>query len=132
MAANPSQANISNDLSSELSPSYSLPIAIGLLSLPLLLLSPWVSVVIALFGCFLLLQAATLRLRFTATDLDIYRRDSLIRRFPYQDWQNWRIFWQPVPILFYFKEVNSIHFLPMLFNASQLKAELEQRRLPIV
>jgi len=132
MAANSSQVDMTSSMSSELSPSYSLPIAIGLLGLPLLLLSPWVSVAIALFGCFLLIQAATLRLRFTSSDLDIYRRDNLIRRFPYQDWQNWRIFWRPVPILFYFKEVNSIHFLPILFNASQLRAELERHQLPVV
>lgn len=113
-----------------LSPSYSLPIGLVLLSVPLLLIQPWVSAVIAVFGVFLLYQAVSLRLVFTATALDIYRGETLVRRFPYAEWQNWRIFWQPVPILFYFKEVKSIHFLPILFSPKGLKGVLEQRQLP--
>lgn len=111
----------------ELAPSYTLPIALVVLALPLLWVQPWVSGAIALFGLFLLFQAATLRLQFTATALDIYRGETLIRRFPYQEWQNWAIFWPRVPILFYFKEVNSIHFLPILFDPAALRACLEQR-----
>jgi len=110
-----------------LSPSYNLPIAIVFLAVPLFFVQVWVSVAIALFGFFLLVQAATLRLSFTETALDIERGQTLIRRFPYQDWQNWRIFWSPVPILFYFKEVNSIHFLPILFDPKALHACLEAR-----
>jgi hypothetical protein len=111
----------------ELSPSYTLPIALIVTALPLLLVQKWVSLVIALFGVFLLFQAVTLRLQFTETALDIYRGETLIRRFPYQEWQNWRIFWTPVPILFYFKEVKSIHFLPILFDPKMLKTCLEER-----
>lgn len=111
----------------ELAPSYNLPIALVLLSLPLLFVQKWVSLAIALFGVFLMFQAATLRLRFTPTDLDIYRGETLIRRFPYRDWQNWQIFWQPVPILFYFKEVKSIHFLPILFSPKTLHDCLSDR-----
>jgi hypothetical protein len=37
------------------------------------------------------------------------------------------IFWSPVPILFYFREVNSIHFLPMLFQSAALRTQLETR-----
>nr|WP_228035700.1 DUF3119 family protein [Oculatella sp. LEGE 06141] len=110
-----------------MAPSYSLPIALVLLSIPLLWVQPWVSGAIALFGVFLMFQAITLRLLFTETDLDIYRGETLIRRFPYQHWQNWQIFWSNVPVLFYFKEVKSIHFLPILFDAKQLKTCLEQR-----
>lgn len=110
-----------------LSPSYNLPIAIVFLAVPLFFVQVWVSVAIALFGFFLLVQAATLRLSFTETALDIERGQTLIRRFPYQDWQNWRIFWSPVPILFYFKEVNSIHFLPILFDPKALRACLDAR-----
>lgn len=113
----------------ELEPSYSLPIALVLIAVPLFLLQPWVSGAIALFGLFLLFQAATLRLRFTETALDIFRGETLIRRFPFQEWQNWRIFWSPVPILFYFKEVKSIHFLPILFDPKTLEACLRQRCL---
>ena len=111
----------------ELLPSFWLPIALVFLALPLFLVQVWLSSAIALFGLFLFIQAATLRLRFTPSDLDIYRGETLIRRFPYQEWQNWRIFWTPVPILFYFKEVNSIHFLPVLFDPKMLQTCLEAR-----
>lgn len=111
----------------ELLPNFRLPIALVFLALPLFLVQVWLSGAIALFGLFLFIQAATLRLRFTPSDLDIYRGESLIRRFPYQEWQNWRIFWTPVPILFYFKEVNSIHFLPVLFDPKMLQTCLEAR-----
>ena len=111
----------------ELKPSYNIPVVLVIAAIPLLLFSAWVAGAIALFGLFLMFQAATLRLQFTATDLDICRGETLIRRFPYQEWQNWRIFWSPVPILFYFKEVKSIHFLPILFDPNTLKSCLEQR-----
>lgn len=110
-----------------LAPSYSLPISLVLLAIPLVLLQPWAGGVVALFAVFLLLQAVTLQLVFTPTDLDIYRGETLIRRFPYQEWQNWRIFWVNLPILFYFKEVKSIHFVPILFDPKLLKTCLEQR-----
>jgi hypothetical protein len=111
----------------ELAPSYTLPLALLVAALPILLIQIWVSLVVALFGFFLLFQAVTIRLQFTETALDIYRSETLIRRFPYQDWQNWRIFWPSVPILFYFKEVKSIHFLPILFDPKMLRTCLEQR-----
>ena len=110
----------------ELSPSYTIPVVLIIAALPILLVQRWVGGAIALFGLFLLVQAATIRLKFTSTDLDIYRSEKLIRRFPYADWQNWRIFWSAVPILFYFREVNSIHFLPILFNPKQLRTSLAQ------
>ncbi|HLP90897.1 MAG TPA: DUF3119 family protein [Nostocaceae cyanobacterium] len=111
----------------ELKPSYNIPIVLVLAAIPLMFVQPWVGGLVAIFGLFLMLQAVTLRLQFTATDLDVYRGDKLIRRFPYQEWQNWRIFWPSVPILFYFKEINSIHFLPIIFDPNTLKACLEQR-----
>ncbi len=119
----------------ELSPSYTLPLVLIFAAPLVLLLQQWVglalsltvSLVIALFGLFLFFQAVTIRLQFTPTALDIYRSETMIRRFPYQDWQNWRIFWKPVPILFYFKEVKSIHFLPVLFDPKMLETCLEER-----
>jgi hypothetical protein len=111
----------------ELSPSYTLPVVLIFAAVPVLLIQIWLGLAIALFGLFLLFQAATIRLQFTATALDIYRSETMIRRFPYQEWQNWRIFWTPAPILFYFKEVKSIHFLPILFDPKTLKSCLEQR-----
>jgi hypothetical protein len=98
-----------------------------IIAIPLLLVNIWVGCVVELFGLFLMFQTVTLRLQFTPTDLDVFRGDQLIRRFPYQEWQNWRIFWNGLPILFYFKEINSIHFLPILFDANRLKACLEER-----
>ncbi len=82
-----------------------------------------------LFGLFLLSQAALLRLCFTADALVVQRAGHEIRRFPYGDWQAWRLFWGPVPVLFWFREVRSIHLLPMLFEARGLQEQLE-RRLP--
>lgn len=116
-----------SEQSIELAPSYAVPLVLGLAALPIAFVQLWVSLAIGLFSLFLLFQAATLRLRFTPTDLDIYRGEQLIRRFPYQDWQNWEIFWSAVPILFYFKEVKSIHFLPILFDPKMLRACLEER-----
>jgi hypothetical protein len=111
----------------ELAPSYAIPLVLVLTAIPLFFVQAWLSLAIALFGAFLLIQTVTLRLRFTETDLDIYRGETLIRRFPYQEWQNWRIFWPAFPVLFYFKEVKSIHFLPILFDPASLKSCLEAR-----
>jgi len=111
----------------ELAPSYRLPLVLIAAALPLLLVQVWLSLAIALLGFFLLFQTVTIRLQFTETALDIYRSETLIRRFPYHEWQNWRIFWSSVPILFYFKEVKSIHFLPILFDPKMLQTCLEQR-----
>lgn len=96
------------------------------LAIPLALVQIWIALAMALFGAFLLYQTATLRLVFTETDLDIYRGETRIRRFPFQEWATWEIFWPPVPVLFYFREVNSIHFLPILFSPSELRSQLEQ------
>jgi hypothetical protein len=81
---------------------------------------------IALFGLFLMFQAVSLRFLFTGNDFDIYRGEKLIRRFPYREWQSWQIFWHGVPILFYFREIKSIHFLPILFDPRTLKSCLER------
>jgi hypothetical protein len=95
------------------------------LAIPLALIKLWLGAVVGLFGLFLLVQTLTLTLRFTDSALDVYRRDTVIRHFPYADWQHWEIFWNSVPVLFYFREVNSIHFLPVLFSPSELRTCLE-------
>ncbi len=95
------------------------------LAVPLAFVQLWLGGLVGAFGLFLLAQSLTLTLRFTDSALDIYRRTTLIRRFPYAEWQHWEIFWQPLPVLFYFREVNSIHFLPILFDPSELRACLE-------
>jgi Protein of unknown function (DUF3119) len=112
----------------ELAPSYRLPLVLASTAIPLLLLGQvWVSLAIAVFGLFLMFQTAIIRLKFTDRTLEVYRGEKLIRSFPYQDWINWEIFWTPLPILFYFKEVKSIHFVPVLFDAKTLKDCLEER-----
>ncbi|MGK7932987.1 MAG: DUF3119 family protein [Microcystaceae cyanobacterium] len=116
---------VSSPTAVELAPSYNIPIALILLSLPLIFWQPIASLVVAVFGLFLMFQTIFIRLKFTETALEVYRSDQIIRTFPYQDWQTWRIFWQPVPILFYFKEVKSIHFLPIIFDPKTLKSCLE-------
>lgn len=111
----------------ELAPSYTLAIAVVLIGAAIVPLQIWVGGIVALFGGFLLLQSALLRLQFTDTKLDVYRNGKVIRSFPYSEWSHWEVFWQPIPILFYFREVNSIHFLPILFDPKMLQLLLKQR-----
>ena len=85
--------------------------------------------VVGLFGVFLLIQTLLLRLRFEPEALVVLRAGSEIRRFPYEAWLGWRLFFTPVPVLFYFREERSIHLLPVLFDAGTLLEQL-RRRLP--
>ena len=111
----------------ELQPRFWVPLGVVGLGLACGLLS-WIAAgVIVLFGCFLMLQTALLRLRFEAEALVVTRSGDEIRRFPYSDWMGWRVFWAAVPVLFYFREVNSIHFLPMLFDYNALNEQLTKR-----
>ena len=117
----------------ELSPSYRIPVILVIAAMILLLLQTWVglaglacSLGTALFGLFLMFQAITIRLQFTPTALDIYRSEKLMRRFPYADWTDARILWNSIPILFYFKEINSIHLLPIIFDSKMLKKCLNE------
>lgn len=110
----------------ELAPNYRIPVILVLISLPALFLQIWLGLILSVFGLFLMFQTTRIRLQFTPTALDVYLSGQQIRSFPYQEWQNWRIFWEKVPILFYFKEVNSIHFLPIIFDFPTLKACLEK------
>ncbi len=109
-----------------LAPSYRFPIGLAIAALPIAGANVWVGLSLLAFGLFLGIQAATLRLHFTATALDIFRGATQIRSFPYCDWYHWEIYWSPVPILFYFREVNSIHFLPILFAPETLNQCLVQ------
>ena len=109
-----------------LSPDYRLSIAVLLAGLGLWLVQLWLSLVIGLLGLFLLIQTTIIRLTFTKTELQVCRGTTILRQFPYAEWQYWTIFWSSIPILFYFREVKSIHFLPMLFNPTGLRSQLEQ------
>ena len=111
----------------ELQPRFWVPLGVVGLGLACGLLNWIAAAVVVLFGLFLMLQTALLRLRFEAEALVVTRSGDEIRRFPYSDWMGWRVFWPAVPVLFYFREVNSIHFLPMLFDANALKEQLTTR-----
>ena len=115
------------ETSVELKPSFNIPVVLILLAVPLFFVQVGVSLVVGIFGVFLLVQTMTLRLRFTEEALEIYRLDKEIRNFPYSEWQNYEIFWSAVPILFYFREVKSIHFLPIIFDPKMLSTCLKER-----
>ena len=104
----------------ELSPNFRIPIFLIVAAVALSFVSLWLSSAIALLGIFLTVQTFSIRLQFTDKALNVLRSGKIIRSFPYSEWLNWEIFWSPVPILFYFKEVNSIHFLPIIFDPKTL------------
>lgn len=114
---NPSQGVI-------LAPSPWLPLAVVALGLASLLLNPWLSLVVSLFGLFLLIQSQILRLQFSADALLVWRGSTVLRRFPYSEWLSWTLFWPALPVLFYFSEQRSIHFLPVLFDPNTLREQL--------
>ncbi len=119
-----------------LSPRFWVPLGVLLLAASGLALRPfwagllWPALGTGLLGLFLLLQTALLRLRFTPEALLVARRDTVIRSFPYAAWIGWRVWWPALPVLFYFREERSIHLLPMLFDATALREQLEQRLPP--
>ena len=104
----------------ELSPNYKIPVFLIVIACALSWVSLWLAGAIALLGLFLTVQTVLIRLQFTEQALNVLRSGKIIRSFPYREWLNWEIFWSPVPILFYFKEVNSIHFLPIIFDSKVL------------
>jgi len=114
-----------------LSPSYGVPIGVVVLGLGCLALLPlwssalWLAGGLVVFGLFLLLQTALLRLEFAPDALLVWRQTSLLRRFPYADWLGWKLFWPALPMLFYFREQRSIHLLPVLFDATSLREQLD-------
>ena len=110
----------------QLAPSYNLPIILILTGVALTIWQAAVGIIVAVIGLFLLIQASIIKLKFTTTALEVYRQKTKIRTFPYSDWENWVIFSASVPVLLYFKEVKSIHFLPIIFNPIQLKYCLEK------
>jgi hypothetical protein len=89
--------------------------------------APWVGLALLAFATFLMVQAAVLRLCFNAEALLVLRSGKEIRRFPYTDWLSWSLFLPAVPVLFYFREQKNVHLLPVLFDATALQAQLNQR-----
>ena len=113
----------------ELAPNFRIPAFLILIAVGLSFVSWWLGGAIAIFGLFLTVQTVMLRLQFTDQTLLVLRSGKIIRDFPYSEWLNWEIFWSPIPILFYFKEVNSIHFLPIIFDPKTL-ADCLQKHYP--
>lgn len=111
-------------VSATLRPDYRLALSILLIGLCVAAVQPWIGLGIAILGLFLVVQTTMIRLTFTETELQVCRGTKILRQFPYGEWQTWTIFWSAVPILFYFREVKSIHFLPMLFSPAELMAQL--------
>ena len=116
-----------------LRPRFWVPLGVLLLAAASLGLWPlwggvvWLALGTGVMGLFLLLQTALLRLRFAPEALLVARRDTVIRRFPYDAWIGWRVWWPALPVLFYFREEKSLHLLPMLFDATALRQQLELR-----
>ena len=108
-----------------LAPRPWLPLAVVALGLASLLLNVWLALVVSLFGLFLLIQSQILRLQFSDDELLVWRGNTVLRRFPYSEWLNWTLFWGPIPVLFYFREQRSIHLLPVLFDATTLREQLD-------
>ena len=113
----------------ELSPNFKIPLFLILGACILSLVSLWGAGFIGLLGLFLTVQTFLIRLQFSEQSLNVLRSGKIIRSFPYSEWLNWEIFWSKVPILFYFKEINSIHFLPIIFDSKAL-ADCLQKYYP--
>ncbi|MDV3350084.1 DUF3119 family protein [Leptolyngbyaceae cyanobacterium CCMR0082] len=120
-----------SSVATTLRPDYRLSLSILLMGLCVAPIQAIGGLVIALLGMFLIVQTTVIRLTFTDTELQVCRGTTILRRFPYADWQAWQVFWSAVPILFYFREVKSIHFLPMVFNAGELVDQLQQHCDPV-
>lgn len=115
-----------------LQPSFAVAIGMVVLGLGCLGLwpwatwAPWLAAGVVVFGLFLGLQTALLRLEFAPDALLVWRQTSLLKRFPYDQWMGWKLFWPGLPVLFYFREQRSIHLLPVLFDATSLRQNLER------
>ncbi len=114
-----------------LEPRYGVPIGVILLGAASLTLgplwsgAPWLALTLTLFGLLLALQTAQLRLQFADAELVVRRNGAVIRRFPYEDWLRWQLFWPALPVIFYFREEGSPHLLPVLFDATALRERLQ-------
>ena len=71
-----------------LKPDVRLPLLVVALGFPLLALPlhPWPTLVVVLFGLFLLIQSASLRLEFEERALIVWQNGRELRRFPYDQW----------------------------------------------
>ncbi len=112
-----------------LSPNPRLPIIItlfGVLTIPFSL-PIWASILVIVFGLFLLVQTYTLRLEFTQEALVVNQFGRELRRFPFNEWLAWRLLLPQIPGIFYFRETASPHLLPIIFDKTNLTNELRKR-----
>jgi len=112
-----------------IAPSPRLPLLIfvlgpALLPLPL---HPLPTLINSLIALALLVQSYSLRLEFEQNALIVWRGSQELRRFPYDDWMSWRLFWDGFPAVLYFRERKSPHLIPVLFNAKELREQLKAR-----
>ena len=112
-----------------ITPMHRLPLLIVGLGLLIFLLpiKPWLGLITTGFGCFLLIQSFTLKLKLTNSELIVLQLGQELRRFPFENWIAWRIFLPKLPGLLYFREKVSPHLLPLLFNPEMLEKELKLR-----
>ncbi len=112
-----------------LKPSPRLSILTTFLGIALypLLPSPVPSLVVSIFGLFLLIQTFILRLEFTPEDLVVWQLNRELRRFPFNSWLAWRLFLPELPGILYFREEASPHLLPILFDPKELENQLRLR-----
>ncbi len=112
-----------------LKPFFRLPLLITVLGLSLILIpiNHWISIVISIFGIFLLIQSCILRLEFTPNDLIVWQLNRELRRFPFKNWLAWRLLLPSLPGIFYFREEASPHLLPILFDPKALEDQLRKR-----
>ena len=110
-----------------LAPDLRLPLATLLLGTLLCLLNLVAGGAVALLGLALIFQSVRLRLVFTPDSLELHNGAVVLRCFPYKNWRTWRLFRMPFPVLLYFREVNSIHFVPVIMDGQGLRQQLEQR-----
>ena len=82
---------------------------------------------VVLFGVILLVQTSRMGLEFEERALIVWQNSRELRRFPYDQWLTWRLFAPWLPGLLYFRETQSIHFLPILFSPGELREQLELR-----
>ena len=110
-----------------LAPGLRLPLAMLLLGFLLCLVNLAAGGAVTLLGLILLFQSVRLRLVFGPDGLELHNGSVVLRRFPYKNWRNWSLFWKPFPVLLYFREVNGIHFVPVIVDGQGLRQQLEQR-----
>nr|YP_002048723.1 hypothetical protein PCC_0054 [Paulinella chromatophora]ACB42513.1 hypothetical protein PCC_0054 [Paulinella chromatophora] len=109
-------------------------IAIGILGIGIIMLAlnnfwNWIELpgyLVLAFGLFLIVQSSLLTVKLNSNSFAVYRKHNLLRQFPYEHWIHWRLFWPSLPILFYFRERKSIHFLPTIFDVKILRSKLDQ------